>query len=647
LRKYGMGRFEGGSAQELLDSLMAESYDDPGVAAGLRRLAKKASGKTAMRAQLGSVLAEDNYLSSQLLRDDMAGSAAESSAALSLAARYGGSAAMGPAIEARAGYTAQMRERAKELDAQALPGQARAVRAQAGLTDIETRETYFGVRASEISAAGGLAMGEARRALDRDLYGGKRYDQMDFDRSSRAASTHAGALSALMEERRKAGMLSPAEEMQLTEQIQGLRHQAEFEIPRQREGIRNSTLLAESSLRGASTLAAGAQAHTFGSMQEQASVYDAQLTTLQDQAATLKEILETSRYLSHEQKAQLQTQMKQLEVETTRTRAAGAVAKADADRGLAFSDVTQASYKPSLALIEGAGGMAAFGASKQLHEGTKARVGAQRQYIGRLLAEGFSEDSREVRAARDQLVQMELGAAREQQDRANVPLGGFAQAELSTLQAQTTIMKMGYGGTQGGIRGNLLKMIGVLGQHAGQINEAEAALRAEQGGKLTGAQAAQFAQQRANYALQAAGLQQEYDEGFDQRLISAAYNMPAAGRLHMSRFTRRESAFAGVYNRLFGGTKAQTERMRAEGAARIRDLLGTGHPVGFEEQAMAMGGGYVGNNGGPIRLEGKVDVTVRDQSGTVIGQSEGWVRAAQQWEQLYNLPNSQGKSGGF
>ena len=198
-----------------------------------------------------------------------------------------------------------------------------------------------------------------------------------------------------------------------------------------------------------------------------------------------------------------------------------------------------------------------------------------------LVAGGASYDDPEVQGLREQIANMKIGLAQEEVGLADVPMSGQQREKLATLQGETALMRMGYGGTAGGIRGNLMRQIAVMGERAEDLNRTEAALKSS--GRWNDAMAARFAEQRSEVALHAAGLQSEYDEGFDQRLISRAYNMPPQGRLVMSGFTRRESAFSGVYNRLFGGTLEQTRRMRVDTPARLHAMLSSGHPMGMED----------------------------------------------------------------
>jgi hypothetical protein len=97
---------------------------------------------------------------------------------------------------------------------------------------------------------------------------------------------------------------------------------------------------------------------------------------------------------------------------------------------------------------------------------------------------------------------------------------------------------------------------------------------------------AQLNRQKNEKMREMAGMQQQLENGWTERLVSQAFNTPGSGRMSMSQFTRRESSmFAGAYAQAFGGTQAQTARMR-DGFRRLTSDVGD-TPTGNMNRAMA------------------------------------------------------------
>lgn len=156
----------------------------------------------------------------------------------------------------------------------------------------------------------------------------------------------------------------------------------------------------------------------------------------------------------------------------------------------------------------------------------------------------------------------------------------------SNLSTAYQLAQMGYG-SYGDVRGILRQRLDVANQELGWMMENRR--NQMENGRWTPAMEQAFTEARNNRILDAANLQKEYNTGWDQRLISEAYNLPASGRLALSRYGRREAAMYGVSHPAFGGTQADSERYQMM-FPRSLAMMGTGAAANFGPRTMSLSG---------------------------------------------------------
>lgn len=592
------------------DILLGDAYgNELETAAALKNMGLKKQAKKVL----------DSYESRIRLESEMEGDSAELGLAefqFSRAGRYGGSVA---ARSASGAYQAKAKEQAANLRQQAQlleksdPGKARALRAQASQLEISTddaiADTVFGLRMEEASARAGLETGRANRAFDTALYSGASAESLPWEQKANAMRRQASELEALMAER--GDRLSPADRARMTEEIENLRFQADLGIGRAREQAVNSEKIAKMGLETAQERTREMPGILRGSAIEQTREYDLQKDALERQQRTLEQILQTSRYLTAEQKIQIQTQIEGLKVEQDRLKIAGGIAKASARYMTSETQSVEGSVDPTIALIRGAGGAQATESNLALLGLTEKNIAAKRAQIDELRALGLDEDSPEIQKARREIAGMTIQREQQQRNLAVVPMSAGDRATRSNLQTQLAFYQQGYG-SFGDIRGNLLGQVKMSERRIDELAKNRETLKKQ--GRWTEAMEADFVEARNAAAMEGLQAAEAYSFGWDQRLISEAYNMPSQGRLFMSRFTRREAAAAGIFHRSFGGSEEQTRHAR-EMYPQFARMLGSGDPRNFKDAALASSDSH-GRAGIDVRikLETSGDLKVRETS---------------------------------
>jgi hypothetical protein len=510
-------------------------------------------------------------------------------------AKYGGSAGArrnaGAYLAATDAQVANMRKRAGLARAGGDDTGARALEAQAGVMETSARDTVadtiYGAGLEEIGARAALAGGRADRGFESALYGGQSARDLPFEGRSKALSNQASELSRIMAER--GDRLSPAERNRMMEQIESLNYRATTGIGREREGMINSESISRTGLGNAQTMSGEMPGILRGSAVDSTRQFELQAEALGKVRATYEQILSTSRYLTNEQKLQYQTQIEQLKVDEDRAKVAGVYARSAAVRSTAETGNIEASVNPSIALIRGAGGAAGSAAQAELLGLTDSNIAANEAELSANIAGGMSADSPQNQAIRSRLSSMRMQREGQQRSLAVSPMSAGDRASRSNLSTEAAFYGAGYG-SFGDIRGNLAAQIGMSQKRIQELDENRSRIR---GGKVKGtswtdAMEADYTEARNSAALEALQLSEQYNYGYDQRLISQAYNMPGNGRLAMSRFTHREAAAAGVYHRAFGGSESQTRQMREMYPAMSR-AMGSGRASNFGDRAMAGG----------------------------------------------------------
>lgn len=606
IRRFGANplRDKGSSFDQMMNDLMATNVEsDPmGVMA-----AAMAQGNTRMVGR-----AQKSLAANLAIEDETSANSAEMSLAGSRfgrAARYRGSegarGAGGAYLGKVAAQASLLRQKAAKIGKED-PAQARALMAQASQLEEEAgdqvADTIFSGQMDEASARAGLATGRAERSFDTALYGGTSASALPWEQKAGAYRSQANELQRLMAER--GDRLSPAERARMTEQIESLRFRADFGIAREKEGAVNSENIAGTGLSNATAMSREMPTILRGSAVDSTRQFELQADALARMRSTYEEILRTSKYLTAEQRIQYQTQVENLKVDEERARVSGIYARNAAVRQTTETGNVEAGVAPSISLLRGAGGAAGSAAQASLLGLTDSNIAASEAELKANIASGMSADSPQNQAIRSRLASMRISRENQQRGLAVSPLSASDRSTRSNLSTESAFYEKGYG-TFGDIRGNLLGQIGMVEKRMDELRANRDRIRS---GKVPGvtwteAMEADYTEAKNQAAIEGLQLSEQYNYGYDQRLISQAYNMSGMGRLGMTQFTRREAAASGVFHRALGGSESQTRQMREMYPAMTR-AMGSGNPMNFADRAIAGNG------------KASVEVLIRVQDGT-------------------------------
>lgn len=529
-----------------------------------------------------------------------------------LSVRYGGSEAGfdDSANEKKAMLSlAQHKREQARLLRRTNPGQSKALDYEADAlvksAEIADKERRFSAMQSEVSSRSELGIGRSSRAFESALYGGSRYDSLPWNDLQRSFESSASDIERFMRERASAGMLSPAERMQMQNQIEDLRQKARVGVPRDQEQARNRTLIGEAALHGETLMAEGAHGFMFGSAAQQAGQFDVQLKNLQEREQVLRRILETSKYISYEEKIQLQTEIQQLKVSEEQAKKASAIAKAQAGRMERDTENLLGTYDSRTSLMRGAGGAQAGAAMSGLYQASLNDISSAERERSDLLSAGFDPKSPEVRQKDREIMNLKLSSEQSLRSLAVVPESGSDRAARSNLSTYESLYEAGFGGSPGAVRANLMQQMQLNQKRLNDLSGNRSKLIGE--GKWTEAMEGDYAEAANSVRQSQIGLLSKYDQGWQENLISEAFNMPGQGRLAMTQFTRREASLRGIALRAFGGTEEQTREMRMF-PTRFMQIAGMGSAQGFNAHAL----GSSGSN--KIELE----ITLKDEKGVTL-----------------------------
>lgn len=169
-------------------------------------------------------------------------------------------------------------------------------------------------------------------------------------------------------------------------------------------------------------------------------------------------------------------------------------------------------------VLRGAGGWDQYAANdRQLGEARK-QVQAATAAINDLSAKGFDYDSKEMRPFREQ-----LNAAKEQEASLESSLmlirpTAAQEAKMLTLGTERMAMQAGFMGGVGAVRENITAQMDVIKGQISDLNRAAKDAKAK--GNWNDENERNYNRQMADYTRQLIGLQQEYDEGFMERIIA-------------------------------------------------------------------------------------------------------------------------------
>lgn len=378
-------------------------------------------------------------------------------------------------------------------------------------------------------------------------------------------------------------------------------------------GIMNSSL----ETRQATALGTAQYSSMVGSAASSGQFDEAKAKALRETVALKERELEITKYMEPVAKQNLQTEIEKMTAQARILDYTGKIANAQGVYSIATTGNIETSSAASIALLSGVGGSQAGAALSSIYNARALDVKAAKS----LLAAFPDKNSAEALSARRQLAAAQVEEMQAREAQASVPYNGFVQAERYQLAGSMSAIEAGLTPAgPGDIRRNLSQQMSITRSHIADIDRAAAKLTQAEGGQLDPAQAQEFARQRSQSVSELSGLAKEFNYGYMDRLISAAYNMPQESAWYVrSQASNREASQYGVVHPSIGGTKDQIQQMAALGydLRSVASAPGSGSPGGFNQQA-------IGSATGSVRLPVlQIPIQITDaKSGNVLAHNE-------------------------
>lgn len=264
---------------------------------------------------------------------------------------------------------------------------------------------------------------------------------------------------------------------------------------------------------------------------------------------------------------------------------------------IAGSRQSEAGFVAAKAFGTGIGGSVGMGYSLRNVQAAKDVLDAKKNELA-IIAQDSGPNSQAYRNKAAEVAAADYGVTQSQNEAAaNTPLPVGMRSRESAGAFNLQVLTSTYT-PFGNVRGALANQMGIYGQELRELNRMEAQQRAS--GNLNPEAAFGFQQRRQEIGGKLIGAQQQYEQGFMDRIIAATYNAPASFKGVASQFTMREAApFMQAMGTHWGFTDAnQRDAMMFRYPRLANSITGMPGSEGFIAAAMGGQGGRYGASGG-------------------------------------------------
>lgn len=208
------------------------------------------------------------------------------------------------------------------------------------------------------------------------------------------------------------------------------------------------------------------------------------------------------------------------------------------------------------------------------------RAIGQRQYLGEI---GIEQAQAQIATLQSQAIQQAVGAA-------VLPMPYAFETQRGNLQTALQLMRTTFA-SWGDIRGTTAQLLRTEIEGLRMLEQHYRAVLPTLPPEARSAAENAFRQQYNAALMRIAGIQQQLEQGWMDRLISQQFNLGGNADLIAAEFTRREAALLyGIAPPAFGGTREQTRYWRETLPSLYSSLLGRiGTPEGMLETGVAAG----------------------------------------------------------
>jgi hypothetical protein len=517
------------------------------------------------------------------------------------------------------------------LEAAQLSAQADQVAAQASSVPQQITMTQIGGEMTLFTAG----QSQAETGLTRAMYGGGSaadvmgaYGGLGAQASSRAAQFRANAT--------RPG-ISPEDAQNWLARAASEEAQAGIMIPRQAGQFAIGYGSAQLGVAGAGVAANITQAQLFGGPGAQYEAGMGQVGFIQQQQGFAGWQLANASGLGLSQPEQLQLQRELIDLKKQEVEVTQSVVRSyfSMNTSIASTERGIAGIQQGRAVLTGVGGTAAVPYWQQSVGTAHGEAAAIDAEIANLKGQGVADDNPQLVSLRQRKESALTGVEQARGGLAGTPMPFEFRMQRSAVEFGYQAMTRTYL-PWGNQRGALSSLMGMAGEELQTVNEMERKARAS--GDWQPWMAEQFQQRRIDVGGRMIGYQQQYEQGFMDRLISSTYNAPGSMGFVANRFTQLEAApFLQAMGPGFGfSTSGARDWYMGRVPRFASSLIGQlQSPEGFVSTAMSgaqppedmgalagrgalgfLGGGGGGASGGEITIH----IVIHDPSGKELGR---------------------------
>lgn len=510
------------------------------------------------------------------------------------------------------------REDAHETDPLRRAMNARRLQTMRSTFDFGQRQTDWQAGVNDFQSAAGLMVGRANRGFESALYGGQA--SLPFADQRNALMTQAQGIRNRARDGLAKGVVSPSQFNQMLNEAEALQQEATIGNPRREEQWKNSLTVLGGQERGQANVAGNLDLRIYGSAVDQAGVGFDRAAAAREEAASIRGTLKTSRYMTADERKRNEMRAQGLEMEAKQFEATAFWGQIQAGLQTSMLSSYEGMADEQIRLISGIGGMEAFRAKQEMVKRAQSNVAATEAAIAKA-TERFGADSSQVQSLRQQLAGQKIEAATQEAGMTLVPMTATQSIRLMDLETEKMAIRAGFAGGPGAIRANISAQMDTLKEHLRSLQEME-------GAEMSGAAKVNLKRQINDTQRQLIGLQDEYDNGSFEMILSQSMNMGGGPGVTLAQamYNRRTASGAGMDTLHHGGTAAWAQRMLGRGL-RMMNVANANSPEGALRAAGSEG-------------EKVIRIILEDGKGKIIGQANASFTDGQRNESILRAQTS-------
>ena len=263
-------------------------------------------------------------------------------------------------------------------------------------------------------------------------------------------------------------------------------------------------------------------------------------------------------------------------------------------QGVAGAARALASTERQTGLMMGLGGIGTAGSFRQEMAATNTQAQMAEQELTYYRAQGYSEDSEQVRSAKQRVAETRQGqvATGLQFLQSGFSAAATERVEQGAFAIQAaSILPGGFG-----IRREMMgQQLAGIGMERAELEQMFGELRAARGGELSAGEIQAYNRQQRNLSMQQIGLLGELSYGWQNRLLSTVSGAPDMSAINPL-VSYRAAIGAGVRMPFFGSNQGDLENA-IESSMMIGSIAGQQTPAGLAAQAFTRMPNTVGMRG--------------------------------------------------